>query len=155
WLDDLRVYDHALSAAELEAVRQSALAGGGGGVLGNDADPDGDPLSAVLVSGPAHGSLTLFPDGTFQYLPEPNFTATDSFTYNASDGPLSSAPATVTLTVTPTDDAPVGVGDAYTTDEDTPLTVPAASGVLANDTDIDGDRLTVARIVVPPQLGTV
>ena len=55
WMDDIRIYDRVLSASELEAVRQENLVKGSG-VLANDSDPDGDPLTAILVSGPAHGS---------------------------------------------------------------------------------------------------
>jgi VCBS repeat-containing protein len=69
------------------------------GVLGNDTDPDGDPLSAVLVDGPANGSLTLNDDGSFTYAPDANFNGTDSFTYKANDGLADSNPATVTITV--------------------------------------------------------
>jgi hypothetical protein len=70
------------------------------GVLANDADPDGDALSAVLVSGPSHGTVTLNPDGSFSYIPATGFAGTDTFTYRASDGRAVSATATVTLTVT-------------------------------------------------------
>ena len=111
------------------------------GVLGNDTDVDGDALTAVLVSGPANGTLTLNADGSFTYTPDANFNGTDSFTYKASDGTADSNVATVTITVTPVNDAPVAGDDSYSTDEDTPLTV-AAPGVLANDTDVDGDPLT-------------
>jgi VCBS repeat-containing protein len=76
------------------------------GVLGNDIDPDHDPLSAVLVSGPSHGTLTLNPDGSFTYTPATNYIGGDSFTYRASDGTLASELATVTLTVTAVNDPP-------------------------------------------------
>ena len=76
------------------------------GVLANDSDPDGDPLSAVLVSGPSHGTLTLNPDGSFTYTPAANYNGTDSFTYQASDGTLTSNLATVTITVSAVNDAP-------------------------------------------------
>ena len=79
------------------------------GVLGNDSDPDGDPLTAVLVTGPSHGSLTLNANGSFSYTPAANFAGSDSFTYRASDGTVSSSPATVTITVTATNDTPAGV----------------------------------------------
>src|SRR5262249_49435750 len=76
------------------------------GVLGNDTDPDGDLLHALLVTGPAHGTVTLNPDGTFTYTPSPNFNGIDSFTYKANDGSLDSNVATVTITVNPVNDAP-------------------------------------------------
>ena len=72
-----------------------------GGVLSNDADATNDPLTAILVSGPTHGSLSLRSNGTFTYAPGPGFSGTDSFSYKASDGTFESAPASVSLTVTP------------------------------------------------------
>ena len=71
------------------------------GVLGNDSDIDGDSLTAVLDAGPQHGSVELQPDGSFVYTPDPGFFGSDQFTYVASDGELSSAPATVALRVSP------------------------------------------------------
>jgi hypothetical protein len=69
------------------------------GVLGNDSDPDGDPLSAVLVAGPANGVLALSTDGGFTYEPATDYSGTDSFTYLVTDGTDNSNVATVTLTV--------------------------------------------------------
>src|SRR5207245_8429766 len=93
------------------------------GVLTNDSDVDGDALSAVLVSGPSHGTLTLNSDGSLVYMPALNFNGTDNFTYKASDGQAQSGVATVTITVTPVNDAPVAANDdTYTTPEDTQLT---------------------------------
>ena len=112
------------------------------GVLANDTDADLDALTAVLVSNVAHGTLDLSANGAFLYTPGLNFTGVDTFTYRASDGVISSGLATVTITVTPVNDAPVALNDTYTTAEDTTLTVPAA-GILANDSDVDGDALTV------------
>ena len=71
----------------------------------------------------------------------------------AQDGTADSSPATVTLTVTSSNTAPVAAGDSYATDQDTPLTVPAP-GVLGNDTDGDGDALTAA-LVSGPVNGTL
>ncbi|CUS37543.1 hypothetical protein COMA1_40108 [Candidatus Nitrospira nitrosa] len=69
-------------------------------VLTNDRDPEGKPLTAVRVSGPTNGTLTLNSNGTFTYRPNTGFVGTDSFTYRASDGTATSNLATVTITVT-------------------------------------------------------
>jgi Ca2+-binding RTX toxin-like protein len=69
------------------------------GVLGNDSDPNGDALHAVLVSGPAHGTLTLNADGSLRYTPTEDYVGADSFRYRASDGFQQSAAETVRLTV--------------------------------------------------------
>src|SRR6185369_14056042 len=118
------------------------------GVLANDSDLDGDALSAILVSQPTHGVLTLNTNGGFTYLPATNYLGSDSFTYQANDGALNSGIATVTITITGANDAPVAVDDNYTTAEDTPLTVIAA-GVLANDSDVDGDALSAILVGQP------
>ena len=128
------------------------------GVLVNDSDADGDPLTAVLIRDPSNGILSLDSDGSFKYFPDADFSGTDTFTYQANDGELDSNTATVTLTVTPRigapvtppsdvpvtprNDAPVAVSDAYTVGEGDTLTV-SAPGVLANDSDPDDDTLTV------------
>jgi VCBS repeat len=111
------------------------------GVLGNDTDPDGNPLTAALVTGPAHGTVTLNADGSFSYTGAAGYSGTDSFTYQASDGSLSSAPATVTIAVGAMNHAPVANPDSYAAVEDQPLST-AAPGVLANDTDPDGNTVT-------------
>jgi VCBS repeat-containing protein len=123
------------------------------GVLANDSDLEGDAMTAILVSGPASGSVTLNPDGSFVYTPTADFNGTDSFTYKVSDGSAESAEATVTINVNSVNDAPVAVNDEYATDEDVPLTI-AAPGILTNDTDIDGDALS-AVMVSGPTNGTV
>jgi VCBS repeat-containing protein len=118
------------------------------GVLGNDSDSDGDSITAVLVSGPSHGSLSLKADGSFTYVPVANYNGSDSFTYKASDGTNNSVAATVTLTINSVNDAPVAAGDSYSTDENATLNV-GASGVLANDTDADGDAMTAVLVSGP------
>ena len=67
--------------------------------------------------------LTLNANGTFTYTPAANYNGSDTFTYHANDGTGNSNIATVTITVNAINDAPVAVNDAYTTNEDTPLTV--------------------------------
>ncbi|MCX5384171.1 FG-GAP-like repeat-containing protein [Streptomyces sp. NBC_00083] len=69
------------------------------GVLGNDTDADGNTLTASVVTGPAHGTLTLDPDGSFTYQPAGAYVGSDSFTYKASDGTDDSNVATVTIGV--------------------------------------------------------
>ena len=70
------------------------------GVLANDSDPNADPISAVLLSAPAHGTLSLSSDGSFSYTPTVDFRGTDSFTYRAADTSNNfSSPATVTIGV--------------------------------------------------------
>ncbi|PWK86897.1 Calx-beta domain-containing protein [Lentzea atacamensis] len=71
------------------------------GVLANDTDADGDPLTAQLAAPAAHGAVDLAADGSFTYTPGPGFTGMDTFTYVASDGPDTSSEATVTLSVVP------------------------------------------------------
>ncbi len=73
----------------------------GRGVLANDQDPDGSPLAAVLASLPASGSLALEADGSFSYLPAPGVPGVVTFTYQASDGELSSEAVQVTIRVLP------------------------------------------------------
>jgi hypothetical protein len=122
------------------------------GLRANDtSNPPGHVLAVSAVTRPAHGALTLYANGSFVYRPAAGFTGPDSFTYKVKDGLLESDPAAVTLTVT--DQAPVAAGDSYKTAKGRPLTVPAR-GVLANDTDADGDVLR-ALLVSPPANGTV
>ena len=124
------------------------------GVLANDEDEDDDALTAALVSGPSHGTLTLDSDGSFEYVPDADFTGTDTFTYVAYDGTTISEPVTVTVTVEEANDAPVAAADAYSVDENDTLTVSASNGVLKNDTDEDGDDLS-AVLVTNPSHGTI
>jgi VCBS repeat-containing protein len=109
------------------------------GVLANDTDANGDAVTAVLVSGPAHGTLALQSDGSFVYTPAANFHGADSFTYKAADGTLQSASATVSLTVTPVNDPPsADAGGPYAVGEGETITL-AGSG-----SDVEGDALELA-----------
>jgi hypothetical protein len=119
------------------------------GVLANDSDADGDALSVLLVNAPAHGALTLTVNGGLSYTPNSNFTGTDSFSYQITDGKSTSSVTMVTLTVNapppppPENQTPVATADAYEGLQNLTLYVDAARGLLANDTDADGDPLRV------------
>ena len=118
------------------------------GVLVNDTDADGDSLNAIEVSGTSDGVLTLNSDGSFSYVPDNDFSGSDSFTYQANDGSSNSNIATVFITVSGTNDPPVAYDDYYSTSEDTVLDV-LEPGVLVNDTDPDGDTLTANKVANP------
>jgi hypothetical protein len=118
------------------------------GVLANDTDADGDPLSAMLASAPAHGAVTFVANGSFTYTPVTGYFGPDSFTYTASDGKDASAPATITLTIAANGRAPITAGDSYVTNEDTALVI-AAPGVLGNDLDPLGRALTAVLVRAP------
>lgn len=115
-------------------------------------DVDGEMLTYTIVSGPSHGTLSgTAPNLT--YTPDGNFHGSDSFSFVVSDGASTSDLALVSITVTPVNDAPVAVGEDYTTAADTALVV-TASGVLENDSDVDLGSLT-AVLVVGPAHGTL
>jgi len=82
------------------------------GVLDNDSDPDGDGLTASVVTGPSNGSLTLNSDGSFTYDPNTNYNGSDSFEYEASDGDGGTVQATVDLTIDSVNDAPTLANNA-------------------------------------------
>ena len=150
----LSVTDQAPSGAgdTYTAARDATLTVAAPGVLANDTDPDGDTVTAVLATGPAHGTLTLNPNGSITYTPAAGFAGTDGFTYSASDGLLSSPPQTVTITVR--DASPVPQADAYTLRHDRTFTVGGAAGVLANDTS-PGGLAMAAVLPVKPAHGAV
>lgn len=124
------------------------------GLLINDSDIDGDPLQAILESGPQHGTLALNLDGSFTYTPESDYHGTDAFTYLVSDGELTSELVVVEITVAAVNDAPQGQSDAFTVNEDETLTVPVEGSLLLNDSDLDGDAL-VAVLDTAPAHGTL
>jgi hypothetical protein len=121
------------------------------GILANDTDPDGDVVS--LPHGYDYGDS--FPtskggyvawagSGAFDYFPPAGFIGTDTFYYWVKDATLQSDLTTVTITVGPSaNHAPVAVDDDYSTPKNVLLTVGANTGVLGNDSDEDGDTLSV------------
>lgn len=114
------------------------------GVLGNDTDASLVPLAgatASLVSSTSSGSLSLIADGSFSYTPNADFNGTDSFTYKANDGTSDSNTASVSITVTPGNDAPVAdAGGPYTATVNVPVTL---DGTGSSDIDVS-DTLTYA-----------
>ncbi len=117
-------------------------------VLANDVDLDGNSLTVQSVTQPAHGTAVINPDGTITYTPELGYshaTDLDAFSYTVSDGNGGTDTATVSVAVTPVNDAPEAGDDAATTAED----VQVGIEVLANDSDPDGDTLTVASVTQP------
>ena len=122
------------------------------GVLGNDANPGGT-LTANLVTGVSHGTLTLNSNGSFSYVPTLNYSGPDSFTYRANNG-IDSNVATVTISVTAPNAPPVAVNDSATTVRNTPVTI----NVISNDYDSDGSIVPSTVVIVtglPPKKGTV
>jgi gliding motility-associated-like protein len=119
----------------------------GTSLLLNDSDLDGNTISinTTPVSAPTFGTLTINSNGTFQYTPNSNFNGTDSFTYRICDDgiPSQCATATVTISVNPVNDSPVALPDAASTAEDNVLT---GASLLTNDTDPDGNALTLSTI---------
>ena len=108
-------------------------------VLANDTDANGDTLTVTAVTQGAHGAVAN--NGTSaSYTPDPNYFGSDAFTYTIDDGHGLTDTATVFVTVTNVNDQPAANGESYTINQDTPLVV-AAPGLLANDSDIDGDTL--------------
>ena len=125
-------------------------------VTNNDTDVDNVSLTAIIVTQPTNGSLTLNSNGTFSYTHNGSETTSDSFTYKANDGELNSNVATVAITVTPVNDAPVGNNDSFTVNEGATVTVLSNSqtSVLHNDTDAENNTLTVS-VVATPTNGTL
>jgi Ca2+-binding RTX toxin-like protein len=91
-------------------IEDTPLVVAGPGVLANDADPLGRPLTAVLSTNPAHGSIVFNTDGGFTYTPFADFNGTDSFTYQAVADSLGSGVVTVSISVAGVNDAPRNIG---------------------------------------------
>jgi VCBS repeat-containing protein len=125
------------------------------GVLANDTDADSPTLTSVVETAPAHGTLTLNADGSFLYTPASNYNGPDSFTYRASDGQSTGNVATVSLTVTPVNDAPSFVvgADRFVDDESGDRQITHwASLVTAGPTDEASQSLTFVCTADRPDL---
>ena len=110
-------------------------------------DVGGDPITYILLSTPAHGTLTgMLPNLT--YTPEANYNGSDSFTFKVSTGTEDSAPATISITITPVNDPPLANPQDVLTAEDSPV------AVTLTGSDADGDALNYS-IVNAPAHGTL
>ncbi|EJC7119964.1 tandem-95 repeat protein [Vibrio parahaemolyticus] len=120
-------------------------------VLGNDTFESTDNVVSLdAENGPKNGTVIVNNDGTVTYTPDDNYVGEDTFTYIVTSGGVSES-TTVSVDVTPENDAPVAKDDTAITDEDTPVTID----VLPNDTDVDGDKLSIESASVPKEQGTV
>jgi len=110
-------------------------------------DPDGDPLTYNVVTGPSHGRLS----GTapkLTYTPQPNFNGSDSFTFNVNDGTVDGVPVTVLIMVKAVNDPPTAIDNSVTTQEDTLVSITLAGR------DPDGDALSYS-VVKDPSHGSL
>ena len=136
-----------------------------GNVLANDHDVDGDALhvSQFTIGGASYaagstatltgvGTLVIQADGSYTFTPAANYNGPVPIaSYTATDGTLTST-ATLTITLAPVNDAPIATNDLAST----PINTPVVIAVLANDSDVDGDTLTVtAAVLANPALGSV
>ncbi len=114
-------------------------------VVNNNTDPDsGDTVTISSFTSPSNGTTASPSSTTFTYTPDTNYNGSDSFVYTLSDG-TATATGTVTITVTAVNDAPTAVNDTATTGTDTAVDIK----VVANDTDVEGDTLSVTAVTPP------
>jgi len=113
-------------------------------LLGNDTDADNDSLTITSVQGATHGTVALS-SGNVVFTPAANYNGPASFTYTASDGHGGTTTGTVNVNVTAVNDAPVAGNDSVAVAAGTPLVLAPAT-LLANDTDVDGNALTIASV---------
>ena len=132
--------DDSLMATEDTPVTYTAAQ-----LLGNDSDVDGDSITIASVTSGTGGTAVLNPDGTVTFTPNADFNGDADFTYTVTDGDLTSNTATVTVDVAAVNDAPVAADDSLMATEDTPVTYTAAQ-LLGNDSDVDGDSITIASV---------
>lgn len=134
-----RVYLNRPPVAQNDSASTAVATSVAIAVLANDSDPDGNPLTITTVGSAQHGTATLT-GSNISYLPSAGYVGTDTFTYTVSDGQGGSATATVTVTINGR--PPIANPDAATTISGTPVTI----NVVANDTDPDGDALSIPAV---------
>ena len=130
----------SLAATEDTAVTYTAAQ-----LLGNDTDVEGQTLSIASVTSGSGGTAVRNNDGTVAFTPTANFNGSANFSYIASDGTSNSTASTVNVTVAAVNDAPVAVADSLAATEDTAVTYTAAQ-LLGNDTDVEGQALSIASV---------
>jgi len=126
-------------------------------LLANDSDVDGDSLVAILVSSPSTGTFDFYSDGSFRFSPLPDWFGVETFTYKVNDGQEDSNVATVTLTISAVNDAPIASDIAYYADESSTLYVLVPDDILTlgvTDIDTSFEMLTV-ELVDGPAFGTL
>ena len=135
--DSFKVFeDDSLKIAESSTNTQYGMYSG---VLSNDSDPEGDAISAMLVTGASNGTLEFFANGSFNYVPKENYFGIEVFTYVITDTYLYSDTVAVVIDVMSVNDAPIGLKDDYGMLKNTTLTIADSLGVLSNDSDVDKD----------------
>jgi uncharacterized Zn-binding protein involved in type VI secretion len=113
-------------------------------VIANDTDADGDNLTLVAVSTSGGGSVAINADNvSVNYTPLANYNGTETITYSVSDGTFINTTGTLTVTITLVNDEPIAFADTATVLEDATTT---SINVIANDTDVDGDNLTLVAV---------
>jgi large repetitive protein len=121
-----------------------------GDASNNDSDPDGDPLTYTVTSGPSNGTVNMLPDGTFSYTPDQDFNGVDTIYYQVCDDLFGCANSLIVITVNPVNDAPVALDDTFAGEEDDVI----QGDLSTNDSDVDGDVLTYTELDSPTN-GTV
>ncbi len=123
------------------------------GLLRNDFDADFDPISVntSVLQQPLNGTVAVSADGSFSYTPVANFSGTDSFQYEVLDDSGATASAKVNLTVLNVNDPPVAIEDGASTSENVAVSI----AVLDNDSDPEGDSLTIVQASVSANQGSV
>ena len=152
--------------ADVAPVAQNGAASGDedqvtpitGQAVATDADTPANQLTYSLVGvngGATHGAVVMNTDGTFSYTPAANFNGTDSFTFRANDGSVDSNSATITINVTPVNDAPSGTSATVTTNEDTGYVFGATDFGFSDPHDNPANSLLAVEITTLPGAGTL
>ena len=142
----LPVNDPPVAVDDAGTVKESSLLIGTS-LLANDSDPEGDKLtiSTIPVKGPSHGTLTINTDGTYVYVPAPNYNGTDSFVYRVCDNgtPQLCSTATVVITVIPVNNVPTLVAPVISVTM-VENTGPKIVDIVSNVLNVDGDIITIS-----------